>query len=407
MCIEVASDDGTRVLLDLGMPLYDDAGNDFPFGTGQRPTRELIAARVLPDVPGLYADDPESPVYSAIILTHAHLDHYGLAHHAHPSIPVYGSSGTLALIDVGRVFFPGAQQPSDLRELPTDWPLTIGGLTVTAIPVDHSAPDSRAILAEADGQRLLYSGDLRSHGRTGYRFESLLNDERVRGVDALLLEGTTLGAPSGSHGFPRESDVESELVHLTAERPDALVAVFASGQNLDRLVSCYRAAKRSGRLLVVSAYQAYVLRRLAPLSANIPQFEWPLVRVKFHRAHYKTMEAAGLLGLVEEMRPHRVSTDQLAENPGRYIWSAGSNRAVTGVIDRVSAQRVIPVWSMWRGYWEREGNPTRQWCERRGVEPRFVHSGGHAGPEELARLADAVGAGTRVWVHTECGGRSG
>ena len=38
---------------------------------------------------------------------------------------------------------------------------------------------------------------------------------------------------------------------------DKLVAVAASGQNVDRLVSCYRAARRSGRLLVIDPYQAY------------------------------------------------------------------------------------------------------------------------------------------------------
>ena len=53
MCIEVASDDGTRILLDLGMPLYDANHEDFPRDTQQRPTRELIAEKVLPDVAAL------------------------------------------------------------------------------------------------------------------------------------------------------------------------------------------------------------------------------------------------------------------------------------------------------------------------------------------------------------------
>jgi hypothetical protein len=39
------------------------------------------AIQVRPDVAALYADDPAAPAFAAIILTHAHLDHYGLAHH--------------------------------------------------------------------------------------------------------------------------------------------------------------------------------------------------------------------------------------------------------------------------------------------------------------------------------------
>ena len=68
MCIEVASDDGTRILLDLGMPLYDANHEDFPRDKPQRPTRELIADKVLPDVAALYADDPAAPSFSAIVV---------------------------------------------------------------------------------------------------------------------------------------------------------------------------------------------------------------------------------------------------------------------------------------------------------------------------------------------------
>ena len=93
MCIEVAADDGTRILLDLGMPLTAPDGGDFPWGTPQRPTEELIAEGVLVDVPGVFPHDPTAPDVAAIVLTHSHLDHYGLAHHAHPAIPVYGSEG--------------------------------------------------------------------------------------------------------------------------------------------------------------------------------------------------------------------------------------------------------------------------------------------------------------------------
>jgi len=35
--------------------------------------------------------------------------------------------------------------------------------------VDHSAYDAYALSVEADGQRILYSGDLRAHGRSRRR----------------------------------------------------------------------------------------------------------------------------------------------------------------------------------------------------------------------------------------------
>ena len=100
-------------------------GGDFPWGTAQRPTAELIAEDVLRNVPGVFPQDPSAPDVAAIILTHSHLDHYGLAHHAHPAIPVYGSDGTISMLEVGRVFFPDVALPADLRRLPLDEPLKV------------------------------------------------------------------------------------------------------------------------------------------------------------------------------------------------------------------------------------------------------------------------------------------
>ena len=63
--------------------------------------------------------------------------------------------------------------------------------------------------------------------------------------------------------------------------------------------------------------------------------------------------------------------------------------------------RVVLVWSMWGGYWERNAR-LRAWAGRAGVEPHFIHSGGHAWPEDLDRLVVAVRPGSPVtWVHTD------
>jgi ribonuclease J len=60
MCIEVAADNGARVLLDLGMPLQAPDGGDFPQDTPQRPTAELIAEGILRDIQALYPYDPNT-----------------------------------------------------------------------------------------------------------------------------------------------------------------------------------------------------------------------------------------------------------------------------------------------------------------------------------------------------------
>ncbi len=51
------------------------------------------------------------------------------------------------------------------REIEPERPVTIGDFTVTGYSVDHSIYGCLAFLIEAKGRRILYTGDLRSHGR--------------------------------------------------------------------------------------------------------------------------------------------------------------------------------------------------------------------------------------------------
>ena len=68
-CIEVAAGPD-RIVLDLGRPLS--AGWD-----------DIVP---LPNVPGLGSPDP---TLHGVVLSHPHLDHYGLADQLHPDVPVY------------------------------------------------------------------------------------------------------------------------------------------------------------------------------------------------------------------------------------------------------------------------------------------------------------------------------
>jgi hypothetical protein len=97
----------------------------------------------------------------------------------------------------------------------------------------------------------------------------------------------------------------------------------------------------------------------------------------------------------------RVSSDQLAAEPGRYLLCSRSGYGVTKLFDKIGPDNVPLVWSMWSGYWKRDGCAMRKWTERHGVEAHFVHSGGHAWPEDLRRLAESIGAKETVWVHTD------
>ena len=133
--------------------------------------------------------------------------------------------------------------------------LTLGPFTVTPYLVDHSAFDAYALLVEGGGRRLLCSGDLRTHGRKAAVFERLVR-EPPAAVDVLLLEGTNIReAPAP----PRHSEryVEERCVELFNSTPGMVLTAY-SAQNIDRLVTLFRTAKRTGRTLVLDLYAATI-----------------------------------------------------------------------------------------------------------------------------------------------------
>ena len=149
-------------------------------------------------------------------------------------------------------------------------------------------------------------------------------------------------------------------------------------------------------------YQAFVLMKLAPLSQNIPQFTWDDVRVNFTHHQVEKLKAAGKMELAHEMgRAARVSSYALGAHPGSYLLCARGSWRTTQLMDRIGPANVELVWSMWSGYWRRDGCSMRTWAERAGVKVHFAHSGGHAWPEDLRRLAGAIAAKETVWVHTD------
>src|ERR1035437_1374047 len=88
-CVELATAK-SRLILDVGMPLSEMMVE----GASKRrkPDRDdLIQRGVIMPIPGLFSPGPN---IDAILLSHAHGDHFGLIEQTLPEIPVYLSRGT-------------------------------------------------------------------------------------------------------------------------------------------------------------------------------------------------------------------------------------------------------------------------------------------------------------------------
>ena len=65
------------------------------------------------------------------------------------------------------------------------------------------------------------------------------------GIDVLLMEGTTIGRTGTDEGFATEDELEREFARAFRET-HGLSFVWTSSQNIDRLVTVFRAARRTG-----------------------------------------------------------------------------------------------------------------------------------------------------------------
>lgn len=383
-CVEVEHA-GFRIVLDVGKPLTAAWG-------------EHVA---LPDVPGLA--DGSDPNLLAVLISHPHLDHYGLADQVSSKVPVYAGRHGAAIIEAASFFNPTGPVLSPSGYWRHRVPEQIGPFTVTPYLVDHSAYDAYALLIEAGQRRLFYSGDLRSHGRKGSLFEQLVADPPGH-VDVLLLEGTLVARSSGSEatgqaGVCSETELEAELASMF-KTTQGLVAVTSSAQNIDRLVTVYRAVRRTGRTLLVDLYGATVAA--ATGRATIPQPGFPALGVYVPNRQRVTVKASGEFHRTEKIRTFRVFPEQMAAHPGEYVLlSSGSTVPELLKCGALTANGLV-IWSLWSGYLRQpSGQRLKKTLETYGVDIVEAHTSGHATVADLQRLVEAVDPRRVIPIHTD------
>ncbi|WP_312145342.1 MBL fold metallo-hydrolase [Brevundimonas sp.] len=370
-CIELATADG-RVLLDVGRPL--DAPKE---ATGLLP-KTLDLSR---------------PV-DGVLISHPHQDHYGLLDELPASWPVYSGASAGKLMHMTASIF-GTAPVRDYRHWSGGEAIEVGPFRITPHLTDHSAFDAYMLLIEAAEKRVLYSGDFRRHGRKSALVDRLMS-EPPPDVDVLLMEGTNLGSDKPTKS---ERDLEEDFVALFNETPGRVFTCW-SAQNIDRTVTLYRAAVKSGRTLVIDLYTAEVLELLAD-AGKLPRAGWNNVKVVITRSFARLYEMKGRKAFVERMAAHGISAAALAQNPGKWVVMIRPS-----LIRDFVSKGVVPTagdawsYSQWRGYLDQpDGVTLKAWFDQGGSRPVHLHTSGHASIADLKAFAAAISARAFVPIH--------
>lgn len=321
-------DKGTRIFLDFGMQMGLH-GRYYDMMMGPRKGNalaDLFEFGLLPRIKGIYRQDytghlargpdpkgwfkkdskSEDSVHG-VLLTHAHVDHCEYIHYLRPDIPVYCTEATKiimqALQDTG---MGGGHFVTYKEEFKTytntkgsaSWATSsknreergrnislvkpykkyrVDSIEFEPLPVDHSLPGACGFMIHTSAGSIAYTGDLRFHGRRKKETEKFVDACGSEKPDYMLCEGTRVGVRSS----PTEESVEEDALEVM-QNTKKLSVVSYPVRDLDRFLSLYNAAVRSGRYMLIDFKQAYLLKRFESSKENrgaYPRLDDPNIKI--------------------------------------------------------------------------------------------------------------------------------
>jgi ribonuclease J len=453
------SSSSSSIFLDFGMS-FNLANNYFSEFLQPRKGNgimDFIELGLLPRIKGIYRDDylrhsgfksPEKPYVDGVLLSHAHMDHSAYIHHLRLDIPLYMTEESQLILkvleDTSTVSFgetiefkktfhftpkkrtEGFKRLSgkesrferDLNVVKPYKDFYIGDFKIQSAPVDHSLPGASAFILENNEETLVYTGDLRFHGRRPEVTKKFVKKAKSANPNVLISEGTRIDSQSTE----TEKDIEIKAKKLIAGF-DGLVIVNFPVRDLDRLLTFYNVAKDNDRTLVVNLKQAYLLKlfsgkgypELNDVGVYLPRRGWGLIADD----SFVCIDGEWLCG--SEIDPSHRSSDyknwekefieggnsvnymDLREEPENYIFRCDSFE-LKELID-VKPEKAVFIKSVTEPFdeeMELDEGRILNWLKHFNLLPMHkMHVSGHASGPELLEMIREIHPEILYPVHTE------
>ena len=469
------SPDATRLLFDFGLS-YATMGQYFEefltprtsagltdyLTTGLLPKLQFYRSdltKLLHEMQPELAAQLEGPNHiDACFITHAHVDHTGSISFLDETIPLYATPVTAAVLRAVEetqfssgpengvtdfILRPnlGANKHGQRTLIDLMGPMQFPDCRVTPFPVDHSIPGACAYLIEYDGGTLVYTGDLRFHGRMGHVTEDSIQKLTAVHPDAVLIEGTNLrsneGTPSHDTAFHRrfafwsEQEVETKALEEIQQASGIVMADFGM-KDLDRLMTFQRVAHATGRKLAILPRDAYIVRLAEEAGYPTINLQDPELVLYVKRAGSGTYDKSDIKqdwarstllrfagsdpdfvdpkerrdaveGVLNGACPRVVQAAEIAAHQSDYLLSLGY-WDVQELCDLQPSRGSLYVHSSAEAFneemsWSQER--LARWLDLTGMDSVHIHASGHAPQEDLFRIVERLAARQVFPIHTE------
>lgn len=322
-----------------------------------------------------------------LFVSHAHNDHCGLLPFVGPDVAVVMSTDGAALhsglVETGAL----PPTPAPVRSLDDGGRISIGELDLELLAIDHDIPGAAGFVLTAGDHRIAWTGDWRAHGHAPELVTAFA--QRAHGVDILVTEGTSL-RPDASPSRPlSEAELTERVDHLVAGT-EGLVFVTPYPRNLQRLAALCDVAAANGRRLVLRPETLSAWRSAARhgLLTPLPEEDGEPLAVLVDGTRDRV---DGVPVTVEDLRENRDGFLVELQVPDRWLALAVG----AGPGDLLVHCNGEPL-----GPWAAEWASLSAWVKALDLDLVWLYSGGHATPDDLAWLVDAVRPGSVVAVHS-------
>ena len=321
------------------------------------------------DIDGVTKGKPDC---DGIVISHYHMDHLGQLTSALSEIPLYMGELSKEIAIIGAEY---QDRGLYLRLLGSNTfrggdVFSIGDIRIRPLVIDHSAADSYMFVIEAEGKRVLYTGDFRMHGLRHHVLDKLVNTY-IGEVDVLITEGTSLSRDADDCIF--ESTVLDDISSYIQD--GKYVFVMCSSTNIDRIMGIWQNMP-SDKVLICDAYQKKILDTV------------------INNVYY-------------ESSLYRRHTSPLVLDKGKYpkyYMDNGFVSLVRATENYISHIQEFPkddvriIYSMWTGYIE-ENLALNNLLD---TYPSYIcHASGHVSKNDLVRFIDLVNPDVIIPVHTD------